>query len=393
MTEPGTFAMIPALHGEPPLVELLDELAQQERDAFVDEGGLGALFVRAEDCERMLTDRRFGAVAMKLLAFSGVTEGPLHDLWATLMFGKDGDEHRRIRAAAAGFFTRGGVERYRAGVTSHAGALAAALPEGPFDLWDEFALPLASRAACATIGVSASDEAEFSAWSLDLVAAFGVMTPDAREQAESAAVRLCAYLDDLFARSQGRPGDDLLSAILANPDLTYQEKRGLALNVAMGGLDAMAKAITTGTLQLLERGMWRALADSPDLMNTAVDELLRLFPATILIPRVAMEPVHYGGVDVQPGQMALCSLRSACQDPALFERPTELDIRRPAGKPFVFGAGPHFCLGAHLARVVIGAGLRALLARAPALRLADGGADVRWGGAPFYGVERLLVQH
>ena len=154
----------------------------------------------------------------------------------------------------------------------------------------------------------------------------------------------------------------------------------------------MAKAITTGTFQLLERGLWTELAETPDLVNAAVDELLRFFPPTVVLPRVATEPVHYSGVDIEPGQMALCSLRSACQDPNLFERPTELDLHRAAGKPFAFGAGPHFCLGAHLARVVIDAGLRALVARAPTLTLVEGDAGVCWEGSPFYGVELLRVQ-
>jgi len=341
----------------------------------------------------MLTDRRFGAIAMPMLSMSGVTEGPLYELWSALMFGKDGTEHRRIRTVVSSFFTRAGVERYRAAVTADATALAADLPDAqPFDLWDQFALPLAGPAACRTIGVPTPDVPTVIDWALDLVAAFAVMSPEVKERAEHAAVQLCAYLDDLLTGKQNTHGDDLISAIIASTDLTYEEKRGLAANLVFGGLDAMAKAITTGTFQLLENGLWTDLAKDPDLVSTAVDELMRFFPPTVLLPRVATEPVHYAGVDIQPGQMALCSLRSACQDPALFERPGELDLRRPAGKPFAFGAGPHFCLGAHLARVVIGAGLRALIARAPTLRLAQDDAGVRWDGTPFYGVELLQVQ-
>jgi cytochrome P450 len=84
----------------------------------------------------MLTDRRFGAVAMPTLSLSGVTGGPLYDLWNALMFGKDGAEHRRIRTVVSSFFTRAGVERQRAAVIANANELAASLPDDqPFDLW------------------------------------------------------------------------------------------------------------------------------------------------------------------------------------------------------------------------------------------------------------------
>ncbi len=66
-------------------------------DVVTDETGLMVGFQRSDDVEALLTDRHFGAIAMTTLQFSGVTEGPLHDLWSLLMFGKDGDEHRRLR--------------------------------------------------------------------------------------------------------------------------------------------------------------------------------------------------------------------------------------------------------------------------------------------------------
>lgn len=329
MKEPGTFSMMASMGRERPLVEVLDDLAEKGLDAFVDEAGLGALFLRADDCERMLTDRRFGAVAMPLLSMSGVTEGPLYDLWNVLMFGKDGAEHRRIRTVVSSFFTRAGVERYRAAVTADATALAAALPDNqPFDLWDQLALPLAGRAVCGTIGVPTLDVPTVIGWALDVVSAFSVMSPEEKERAERSAVQFCAYLDELLAGKQNDHSDDLISAILGSPDLTYEEKRGLAANLVFGGLDAMAKAITTGTFQLLERGLWTELAEAMNLGSTAVDELMRFFPPVVALPRVATEPVHYAGVDIAPGQMALASVRSACQDPALFESPTELDLRR-----------------------------------------------------------------
>jgi cytochrome P450 len=291
------------------------------------------------------------------------------------------------------FFTHAGVERYRAAVTADAAALAAALPDDrPFDLWDQFALPLAGRAACGIIGVPTPDVPAVIGWALDVVRAFAVMSPEVTERVEHAAVQLCAYLDDLVAGRHNAQGNEVISAIMSSADLTYQEKRALAAQLVFAGLDATTHVFTTGIFHLLERGLWTELAQAPDLVSTAADELARFFPPAVLLPRVAREPVHYAGVDLQPGQMALCSVRSACHDLALFERPAELDLRRPAGKPFAFGAGPHFCLGVHLARVVIDVGLRALVARAPALRLVEDDAGVAWGGEVFYGVELLRVQ-
>ena len=116
MKEPGSFSMHGSLDGERPFFELQDELIAAGHDVAVDDGGFGALFLRAEDCEGLLTSRRFGAVALPILYLSGVFEGPLFDLCSVLMFAKDGEEHRRLRSVVAGFFTPTGVERYRPAV-------------------------------------------------------------------------------------------------------------------------------------------------------------------------------------------------------------------------------------------------------------------------------------
>jgi hypothetical protein len=79
--------------GARPFVEVQDELIAAGHEVVVDDAGFGALFLRAEDCEGLLTSRRFGAVAMPILYLSGIFDGPLYDLWSVLMFGKDGDEH------------------------------------------------------------------------------------------------------------------------------------------------------------------------------------------------------------------------------------------------------------------------------------------------------------
>jgi cytochrome P450 len=384
-----------SLNGDRPFFEIQDELIAAGHDVAVDDGGFGALFLRAEDCEGLLTSRRFGAVALPILYLSGVFEGPLFDLWSVLMFAKDGDEHRRIRSAVAGFFTPTGVERYRPAVEDATAGLAMALPdEAAFDLWESFALPLAARASCHTVGIPAADAPTVTIWALDLVAAFSVLDPERRLRAEEAAVEFTAYLDGLLAEKRTTPGDDITSAVVgeAGANLTYEEQRGLVANLAFGGLDAMAKAVTTGVFHLIELGRWPELAGEPELALPAAEELLRFFPPTGAVARAVVEPSECAGVEIKPGQLAIPSLRTACRDPALFERPDELDLHRPPGRQFAFGAGPHYCIGAHLARLVVSTALATLARPHPTLEHAEP-ADVVWDGAPFYGVERILLRH
>ena len=170
-----------SLDGDKPFFQVQDELIAAGHDVAIDEGGFGAMFLRAEDCEGLLTSRRFGAVALPILYLSGVFEGPLFDLWSVLMFAKDGDEHRRIRSAVATFFTPTGVEGYRPAVEDIAAELALALPDdAAFDLWESFALPLAARATCHTVGIPAADVPTVTGWAVDLVQAFAVLSPEAR---------------------------------------------------------------------------------------------------------------------------------------------------------------------------------------------------------------------
>jgi cytochrome P450 len=380
--------------GTQPFVEVQDELIAAGHDVVVDDGGMGALFLRAEDCERLMTSRQFGAVAMPILYLSGVFDGPLHDLWSVLMFARDGDDHRRVRSVVSGFFTPKGVERWRPAVEEIAGELAEALPQGSaFDLWGTFALPLAARTTCHTVGIPADDVATVTGWALDLVQAFAVLPPEARLQAEAAAVGFTAYLDGLLAEKQRNPADDLASAVVGDPGqgLTYEEQRGLVANLTFGGLDALVKVVTTGVFHLLTLGRWAELVAEPALASPATEELLRFFPPTGAVARGVVEPTECAGLEMKSGQVVLPSLRAACRDAALFDRPNELDLHRPPGRQFAFGAGPHYCLGAPLARLAIPAALNALARHCPTLRLVGPEDEVVWGGAPFYGVEKILL--
>jgi cytochrome P450 len=367
----------------------------QSADLLTDELGIIIGFSGEEDVEALLNDPRFGAVAMPILQMSGVTQGPLHDLWSLLMFGKDGDDHKRLRSAVAREFTPRAVERYRAEIEQFASKLADQIgSDRVVDLWSAFALPLAARSACRVVGIPTEDSDRVAVWALDLVSAFFIMSAERRARAERAAVEFASYLDDLLSSQRAAPDDDVTSKLVADEaqhDLTSEETRALVANLVFGGLEATAKAITTGVFHLHDENRWSELVDHPELAGHAVAELLRFTPPTDL-GRFAREDLVCRDVQLRSGQMAQLDLEGACRDARRYPEPDTLDLSRDTGRQLAFGAGPHFCLGANLAKVVLEIAFQTLATRFPILRLACAPKDVGWDYETFQGIISLPVR-
>ncbi|MEA3056483.1 MAG: hypothetical protein QOD30_1915 [Actinomycetota bacterium] len=386
---------------EPTLIEAMPaesigraglELLRQGHEVVTD--GNVTLFLTEEDAESLLTDPRFDAVAMAVLHMSGVDDGPLHDLWSNLMFGKDGEEHRRIRSTVARHFTPSALARHEPTFSAIAKELAASLPDGEVvDLWPAYSLPLAARTACAVVGIPDEDAPAVAEWALLLVRAFGVLVPEDRPLLEDAATKFTAFLDDLIDAKRVAPGDDIISALLAdtNQTITYDETRALAANLVFGGLEAVTKALLTSVYHLLQHDLWDDLGRAEHL-DHAVAELLRFHPPAGGVFRLAGEEIDVGGTVLQPGQLAVPNLWAACRDARRYDAPDELRIDRKPGRPHPFGAGSHFCIGYAQAKLVLAAGLSALRERAPVLSFAVDPAELPWSQDPFDGLHALPVR-
>jgi cytochrome P450 len=363
-------------------------------DLVTDETGLMIAFRSEADVEAALTDPRFGAVAMPILQFSGVTEGPLFDMWSLLMFGKDGDEHKRLRSTVARDFTPRAVERYRPEIEAFAAEMAdRVVPGEPFEVWETFALPLSARATALVVGVPIEDCDRVAIWALHLVNAFFVMQPERRVLAENAAVEFSAYLDELIASKRSNPGDDIVSKLTADAaqhDLSYEETRALIANLVFGGLEATAKAITNGVYHLVVNNQWGQLAARPENAANAVIELLRFAPP-VGTARFAREDLVVQDVQLAAGQLVTLDVEAASRDSRKVAHPEVLDLTREPGRQLTFGAGAHFCLGANLAKVVLESAFRELPVRFPTLELAGEPDEVGWDYETFYGIVALPV--
>jgi cytochrome P450 len=171
--------------------------------------------------------------------------------------------------------------------------------------------------------------------------------------------------------------------------LSADELSAMFLNLIFAGHETTSNLIVLGLLELHRRpDQWRLLAADPSLAPQAVEELLRYVSPVQSMIRLAVEDVEIGGVAVEAGRTVIPMIASANRDADVFERPDELDVSRPASDHIAFGLGPHFCIGASLARAEARIALETLARRFPEMSLAEG--DVEWTGSAVVRTIRAL---
>jgi cytochrome P450 len=234
----------------------------------------------------------------------------------------------------------------------------------PADLHQALALPLPIQVICELLGVPYADRDQFRAWS----EAVGDVRDRARS--EQGLRELMSYSRQLAVRKRRQPGDDVISRLCAD-GLGDDEVATLSTNLLFAGHETTVVAIDMGVLCLLANpAERRALADDPDLVTTAVEEILRA-PGRSGggIPRYARTSLQIGDVTVRAGDLVLLDNRAANHDPAVFTSPGCFDITRDGPGHLSFGHGAHYCIGAPLARIELQAVFSQVPARFPTMRL------------------------
>jgi cytochrome P450 len=268
--------------------------------------------------------------------------------------------------------------------------------EQPVDLIAGYARPLPFQVIGELLGVPATDRSDLQDWFATLLSPWSSPPPD---EVVEASDRIVAYLDDLVAAKRFRPGDDLVSELVAasvdGDRLTHQELLSTLFQLVVAGHDTTTSLIGNAVAALLDHpDQLRLLADDPALVPTAIDELLRFAaPVPHATFRYATEDLEIDGVPIRAGRQVLVCLAAANHDPELVDDPHTLDLTRPA-RHLAFGHGIHFCLGAGLARLEARVALATLLARHPAVRLSGPRSELRWAhgdGLVLRGLTHLPV--
>ncbi|WP_181775787.1 cytochrome P450 family protein [Amycolatopsis pittospori] len=285
----------------------------------------------------------------------------------------DAPEHTRLRKVLGKAFTRGQVERLRPRVAEIAGELLDGLSSRA-DLIAEYAAPLPIAVICELLGVPAADASGFRGWT------DRILLPASPEDAKEALVAMYGFLTGLIAAKRAEPGEDLLGTLVTLDELTEDELLSAAFLLLFAGYENVVHQIGNGVAALLARpDQLAAVLADPALLPSTVDELLRFEPpGPLAIRRFPLEDVEIGGVTIPAGDTVMLAVASAHRDGSRFPDPDVLDVHRTENPHVGFGHGPHFCLGAPLARLELETGLGMLLKRFPGMRLAVAPEELRW---------------
>ncbi|GGZ47496.1 cytochrome P450 [Streptomyces subrutilus] len=292
------------------------------------------------------------------------------------MLTADGADHTRLRRVAAGAFAPRRVRTLAPAVTDAVGRLldGIAPDERPVDLRTQFALPLALDVLCSLLAVP--DDERPRATSLVFRAlSRAALTPD-ESRLLSAEIR--AYLDHLLERPAA-PGeeDGLVAALRESADsddgLSRQEARDTLWLFLAAGFDTTVAALVNAVRALLEHPgeLDRVLAGADALTwDEVVEEALRYDASVFALPfAFPRQDVALGGRRISAGDALLLCYSAANRDPSL-KGGDSFRLTGRSAPHLAFGRGPHFCLGAPLARLQLRTALEALFARFPTLRLA-----------------------
>ena len=253
-----------------------------------------------------------------------------------------------------------------------------------FDLIATLAYPLPVAVIGELYGVGDGDHTDLKRWSKAVVAYTGssVAHPHLARELDVALAEFRAYLRNLVAERRRRPRDDLLSDLVAAVDegerLAEDELVATSINLLFAGHETTTNLIGNGTLALLRHpDQLETLRRRPELLPGAIEELLRFDSPVQRVRRITTCDITIGGRDIPKGTPVTAFLGSANRDPAQWDRPDELDVTRPDVFPMSFGGGPHYCIGAALARLEGRIAFETLLDRFDDLQLSERFED-RW---------------
>jgi cytochrome P450 len=363
-----------------------DWLAASEIATFVLDREAASFFLRT---------RSATFPGMKIAELFGVEDGPLFEEMKRNILHVNGDDHRRLRNLVNPAFTPRAADRWRPAMREFLERLWEPVAEsGACELVESFAKPYPAMTVATVMGAPLEDAARLYDWSLWIQRQFDAPSlMSERERIERAVEEFYEYAGALLDERRSSPGDDLISTLIeaeADGDrLSDVELVNLVLNVLVGGVDTTQSQLAQAIRLFAEHpDQWELLADRPELAPQAVEEVVRYEPITPFTARILLEDVEYRDVVFPKDTVLMVSAVTANREPDAED--FDITADRSDAKPLTFGAGPHYCLGANLARAEL---QEALVFLAPRMReLALDGPPAFGSVHGIYGLDSLPIR-
>jgi cytochrome P450 len=342
---------------------------------------IGALVVEHAKVLELLADPRLHSSLLDFIRLQGLTEGPIHDAVANSLLAVEGPDHTRLRKLVSRAFTPRSVERLRPSMRELAAELAGRfLAKRRCEFMTDFADHYPIQLICELLGVPRKDYAQFGRWGNAITWVLSLELMAHLAEVSEGLVGLASYIEAFIEERRARPLDDLVSALILTEDggdrLSGPELRSLIASLLFAGYDTTRNQLGIALfLFSVFPDQWRLLGEHPDLAAKAVDEVLRYMGTVTVAPRIAWEPLTIGEYNIPAGTIVSLGTGAANHDPAVHARPEVFDITLDREAPLTFGGGPHYCLGANLARAEMQEALALLARHMPDLRV-DG--EVTW---------------
>ncbi len=361
-------------------------------------------FTRHADVMSVLKDPRFANDARRVPGWKDWSQQwyipSVMKLFLKSLALLDDPDHGRLRALVHKAFTPSMIQDMNARMQTMADELLDDAARKPVtDLMAAYALPLPLNVICDLMGVDKRDRGKFHRWMANTITDISTDDPIGLVTKMTNAVSLGRFLKKLARARRADPGDDLTSALVRAEEngstLSEEELLAMLMIILFAGHETTVSLIGAGTLALLQNPQQFALLkENPDLMESAIEELLRYAsPVLHIAHRYALEDVMVGATHVPQYSTVLLGVAAANRDETVFTNPDTLDITRKPNRHIAFGFGAHYCLGAPLARLEAKIAFTTLFRRYPNLTLAAPVESLHWHGAPaLRGLKKLPIR-
>jgi cytochrome P450 len=345
---------------------------------------LGASVLRRREVQALLTDPRLVTAVQHLVGLQSGDDGPLSRMLGDTVIAMDGPDHTRLRRLVARSFTPRAADRHRAVMRSLVDELLDDFAgDGCCEFMADFADRYPVQVICEVLGVPREDHPLFARWGETLTYLLSFELRPRLAEVEQAANELGAYVDQLVEDRRTSPRDDMVTSLVEVSEdgdrLSQAELRAMIAGLLFAGYDTTRNQLGRAMVTFCHHpDQWDRLASEPDLAPRSVDEVMRLAGAVVGVPRIATHDLEVGGWAIPAGTLVFLSTASANRDETAYDDAATFDITGDRVAHLTFGGGPHYCLGANLARAEMEEALRVMPARLRDIRL-DGQPSWRQG--------------